>query len=1068
MHTCMLQYSTSVLRSLGSKINITKLNEVVLETIRDLGIGRKTRRGTKAGQRKQRSIKEVRKQYCKDTAVNPNNLTQLQSEQQQQERKKFKDTTVNLTNLIQAPTGETKRNIIPHLKMCSVNCRSVRNKADYLNDFITENDYDCVAITESWLSSTEEENEVTISALVPSSYKLLHVPRQEGRGGGVAFICKNHYKTKLENGFTARSFESMTVVMNAGSFTLRFVIIYRVPPSPANKLKNSMFLEELSDYLESVATLSGKVVLVGDFNVHWDNPQNTERIELATLLDSYDLKQHVEGPTHTEGHTLDLLITHTSDNLVRECKIRDFVSDHNAVDITFNCCKDHPSRKTVARRNLKSLGTSSFTQDLDDLLTGPLPESLDDLVCFYNTSLVNLLDKHAPIKERQVVDRDTKKWMTDEILIKKRQRRKAEQKWRKTRDEGNRQEYKLLCDEVKDLVQRAKSEFYVNEIKACEGDQKKLYKVVDTVLGRYKPEVLPTADSNLMLAERFNCFFTSKIATIRQKLSDLESTTEELSFHSVDVIQKQYTHQMNEFEQSTEDEIAKIVTKSSKATCSLDALPTPLVKENVLKLAPIINKIVNKSLTSGKFPSQLKSAIVRPLLKKSSLDSEELKNYRPVSNLSFVSKVIEKVIASRLIQHMEENNLLDAFQSAYKSAHSTESALLRVHNDIMCAVDQHKGLLLILLDLSAAFDTVDHNILMSFLENHIGIGGTALNLLRSYLSDRTQCVSINGVFSELSSLAFGVPQGSVLGPIIFCTYTLPVGAILRKHGLQYHIYADDTQVYCTTDLENTEEALKRVSQCISDIRTWMIQNKLKINDDKTEFLFIRSPKSIVKENINVKVGSETITPSSAARNLGVMFDEYMNMNKHIASVCKSAHYQLRNIRAIRALLPYDAAAALVHALITSKLDYCNSILYGLPDKKINLLQRIQNIAARIIAQCPKYCHITPVLKELHWLPVEIRIQFKIALFVYRCINNQAPGYLAELVKTRTYVYETRSLKKQLLHTPRSKLTYGDRSFSNCGPYVWNTLPLTIRQSSTIELFKKKLKTFLFQKHFGLE
>ena len=201
-------------------------------------------------------------------------------------------------------------------------------------------------------------------------------------------------------------------------------------------------------------------------------------------------------------------------------------------------------------------------------------------------------------------------------------------------------------------------------------------------------------------------------------------------------------------------------------------------------LAPAITHLVNAALSSGTFPSQLKSAIVMTLLMKLGSDVEVLKNYRPVSNLSFISKVIEKVVASRILDHMKENNLLDPMQSAYRSGHSTETALLRVHNDIVSAIDKGHSVFLILLDLSAAFDTVDYEILLSFLKDYIGLEGPVRKLSETYISNRTQRVSFfKGVLSELSELAYSIPQGSVLGPIAFCIYTIPLGAILRHYKI---------------------------------------------------------------------------------------------------------------------------------------------------------------------------------------------------------------------------------------------------------------------------------------------
>ena len=217
-------------------------------------------------------------------------------------------------------------------------------------------------------------------------------------------------------------------------------------------------------------------------------------------------------------------------------------------------------------------------------------------------------------------------------------------------------------------------------------------------------------------------------------------------------------------------------------------------------------------------------------------------------------------------------------------------------------IDQGKCVFLILLDLSAAFDTVDHTILLSFLENHVGLSRSVLELLKSYLSGRSQCISVLNVLSELSELAFGVPQGSVLGPIAFCMYTLPLGAILRHHNLQYHIYADDTQLYCSFDSQDHASALQSMESCVSDIRSWMIRNKLKINDDKTEFLILSSKKSEIDHYLTLSIGDADISPSNSCRNLGVMFDHHMSMDKQINSMCKGIHFHLRNIGSIRPML----------------------------------------------------------------------------------------------------------------------------------------------------------------------
>ena len=514
---------------------------------------------------------------------------------------------------------------------------------------------------------------------------------------------------------------------------------------------------------------------------------------------------------------------------------------------------------------------------------------------------------------------------------------------------------------------------------------------------------------------------------IRSILSTMESTIQELNCPPLDTLLKPSSSKLLNFKLTTSEEISSIIKKASKASCSLDPIPTSLLRDLLPSMAPVIADLVNAALSSGKFPTDLKSAIVKPLLKKPVLDQEILKNFRPVSNLSFVSKVIEKVIAARLLDHMKENGLMYPYQSAYRKGHSTETALVRVHNDIVSAVDKKgSGVYLILLDLSVAFDTVDHTIFLTFLRRHMGLSGQALDVMESYLSGRTQCVSINGVLSELKELECGVPQGSVLGPIEFCIYTIPLGAILKYHKINYHIYADDTQIYCSFKIDSLDEVLDRVSKCISDIRSWMIMNKLKINDDKTEFLLITSPRANITRDIQISIGQEEISPSPACKSLGVMFDQHFNMDTQICSVCRSAHFHIRNIKAIRHLLPPSTAAQLVHSLVSSRLDYCNAVLHRVPAYRIKPLQRVQNIAARVVSLCSRDDDIAEVLKELHWLPVMQRILFKVLLLVYKCKNGLAPDYLSSLFIPYKMNFNSRSNFLDKLETPRTRTTsYGD-------------------------------------------
>ena len=372
--------------------------------------------------------------------------------------------------------------------------------------------------------------------------------------------------------------------------------------------------------------------------------------------------------------------------------------------------------------------------------------------------------------------------------------------------------------------------------------QKQLFKIVEQLLHQKGKSKLSSHNSKAELADNFNKFFISKIAKLREELD----TSADVGI-SNDTISPETDHDksianLEVLLPASEDEIHKIIAASPPKSCDTDPIPTWLLKKHLSLLVPVITRIVNLSLESATFPSCFKTALgtVTPLLKKPSLDSENLKNYPPVSNLAFVSKIIEKVVglSTRLSDHLTENNIYEPFQSAYRKNHGTETALLRVQNDILHAIDNKRGVFLVLLDLSAAFDTIDHGVLLSRLSS-IGVKGSALEWIRSYLSDRAQAVNINGCLSSIFPLLFGVPQGSVLGPKFFTIYSAPITNIARKHGLLVHMYADDTQLYLPFDLYNDKDELatrKRMESCIVDIKSWMTANKLKLNDDKTELI----------------------------------------------------------------------------------------------------------------------------------------------------------------------------------------------------------------------------------------
>ena len=581
---------------------------------------------------------------------------------------------------------------------------------------------------------------------------------------------------------------------------------------------------------------------------------------------------------------------------------------------------------------------------------------------------------------------------------------------------------------------------------------------MDSLLSRNIPKSLPTSCSPSALALSFLNFFNDKIDNL---CSSIPAGL--LSFNFADNLTTSTPPQFSCFDPVTENEVRSIILNSTDSSCSLDLIPTKLLKSCIVSLTPPITHLINLSLSEGTFPSHFKHAVVTPLLKKHSLPKNDLSSYRPISNLNFVSKVLERVLYSRLCNHLESFPSLSPFQSAYRKFYSTETALTRIHNDLTLAMNRQRVSALVLLDLSAAFDTIDHNILLSRLNSCFGISNSAHSLLSSYLSHRSQSVAIDRSFSPSLPLQRGVPQGSVLGPLLFTLYTTPLSYLLTESSLQFHFYADDTQIYLSFSTTDSNAALEKLTSILDQVYSWFCANRLVVNPSKTEYLLIGTTQQRSKiTNSSIFFKNVPLTPTDSARNLGVIFDSKLDLTSHISSICRSSFFHIRQLRQIRHSLDRNSAIVLANALVHSKLDYCNSLLNGLPNTSIIRLQHVQNSLARVVCNTTKFrSHTVTLLKSLHWLPIPERIQFKIASLTFKVINFRKPSYLADLIMPYHPSRNLRSSGTNLLSVPDIRSEIGRRSFSYAAPKLWNSLPPDLRSCKCISTFQGKLKTHLF-------
>jgi hypothetical protein len=301
-----------------------------------------------------------------------------------------------------------------------------------------------------------------------------------------------------------------------------------------------------------------------------------------------------------------------------------------------------------------------------------------------------------------------------------------------------------------------------------------------------------------------------------------------------------------------------------------------------------------------------------------------------VSNLSFLSKTLERIVLKSLQMHLARIGLEDILQSAYKALHSTETALLKIQSDISTHLDNSRSVMFVLLDLSSAFDTIDHSTLLNLLQFQYAIVGTALDWFRSYLTLRTQSICIFGDQSEPVLLKYGVPQGSVLGPVLFSLYIQPVTHIIKSFGLSYHCYADDTQLYFAydpADSVSVSDAINRIQRYVVSIKCWVSRHNLKLNNTKTEFVNFMSPHHLkMFGRLSLLIDGAPIQPSSCVKSLGVLFDQHMTMSDNVSSVVRTGNFHLRNIGRVRQFLTDDACMTAIQSLVVSRFDYCSSLL----------------------------------------------------------------------------------------------------------------------------------------------
>ena len=964
-------------------------------------------------------------------------------------------------------------------------------KAKKLMDYQVNCKIDISLLSETWFY--DDENYQTSFFRQFGNYEVYNNPRvTDTWGGGVCVLASKTLVTKRNRLHNYVSFEVVCctlTVCKPRNCKLKVLCLYR-----KDKISFTLFCEEFSTLLNDLFLFSSPILIAGDFNVPWNLTDNYKTKKFKTIVTEYGLHtEHIpRNATHKLGNTLDLIICDEQcQSFVHNVYVDNLespeLSDHFPVVFSLKLTPtDRPLVSSVNKRRLNRINCEDFVEDVFNNIHsaatgsnnhGSHEPSMSNMVSVFNDSLSQAIDKHAPTYECNIKHTERPTWLDNEYVLARAERRRLERVSKRTNLPSDILNYEIQRDYCIELVDSKRSNFFSNRIIQAKGNQKVLFNTFTEVCDyKSKNRTYPESSNDVECANNFNQFFTDKVKSIHKSIVDSSDHIVKISenqdfmqyIHISSISEVENSSMLSSFKLATTAEISELLSEYGIKHSPSDPVPSKVLL-NCFKNAEFVSHvtdIVNVSLKTGSMDG-LKNAVVSPLLKKD-LDENENKSFRPVSQLPFLSKLIERVVLRRLNKHMAVNDLNKDFQHGYKKQHSTETLLLKFVNDLIVGIDQKMGVVVLLVDLSAAFDTVNHNILLNILAKELNITGVALTWFRSFLSQRTQQVKIHDELSDSILLESGVVQGSVLGPVLYNVYSRSTKKTFAERGFECLAFADDKNGYTLFSLACEFDVFRtKVPQCLEQVKTWASEHLLKLNKDKTEILVFGDKAFLNTMKIHGiftdRDERSCIRFSESAKYLGVWLDTHLTFDVHVSKMISSGYAKLRKIRTYRKHITKQETETLIHAFISSKIGNCNSILMGINRKHLRKVQKLQNAAIRTVYRLPIRSSVSDCYKELHWLNVEQRITFKLILFVFKAMNGKSPDGISELIKLKDPV---RMIVRENTFFPRTAL--GRRAFCYLGPRYWNVLPINIRQCTSIDKFKTLLKSHILLNYQSLK
>ena len=926
------------------------------------------------------------------------------------------------------------------LKLGHINVFHINKKLHDISKLLDDNDIDIFGLSETKLIDSHVDNLLEIP-----TYSFFRRNKEKYGETGILVYFKSSLSPFIKRRTDLESFDIECIWMELkfpNNPPILICNMYR------NGISDDTWYFKFADMLDHLKITNHEIFLLGDFNINlFDSHPFWE-----TTISLYKLHQLIKSPTRVTSST-STLIDHIYTNCLEKISnahVSDSgISDHFPIFCTYLLKTPKPintSHITIETRSFKNFNADSFLHDISECDFTYIYNFRDPDVAlniFYELFLP-ILDKHAPIIKKRIKHTIRPGWLTNEIIEQMNIRDKLSKNKKSS-------EYKKQRNKVLSLVRKAKKSYY-NKMIESNQNIANLWRVTNQIIGR-KISNQNTSYSNEYSAEDFNEYFSS-LATHLIHTTYSSENTFEMSSKLKDFCDDKNIQETCKIpllnEQDTFRYFKQLKNKKSFGT---DYINIYFLKLALPFIVRPLTYIYNTSIHSGVFPSKLKEAKVIPLPK--CKNASNLNDYRPISILNILSKPLEKHISNHIYDFIENNNLFHPYQSGFRKKHSCHTASIRLVDTWLQNINNNKINGAVFLDLKKAFDLVNHEILLEKISLYLQ-NDTITNLLKSYLNERIQTVCINGNMSSFKCIKHGVPQGSILGPLLFSLYINDLPLHISSPNTSLELFADDSSLHtASTDINDVNNTLQL---SLHEIQNWCQNNKMILHPDKTKSMLIttRQKRQVNELKLNLTIKDLPIEQVKDHKVLGIIIDENLSWEKHITYLYKQLS---SNLFLLSKLKPYLNSACLklfFNAHILSRLNYSDTVWNVATD---NHLKRLESLYRRGIKMISPEKHITTEqkIKNLNLLNLKDHFYFNSVCLTFKVLNNLAPKYLLDNLK-----FSNRSESINLI-IPYIRINKYKQSFTFNAPKNWNSLPKEIRNIKTIGMFKNSVKRFLRSK-----